>query len=486
MFVSAARRVVAGAGGVRVPADADARCRTAGAWRSGGAAFRGVCPVAGGPAVPVRLCGSAGVVDLLRIDGGGCAEPDPVGADTTGALQPDALRAHRRADGDGAVGHGIGRVDRGGGVRGVCYGVPRGVVDPPCVRLRMGDRSVHGRPGSVRVMASADRSILWVLENVAWSEAAGWRLRRVSGTLVGPVAAVMGASGAGKSSLLELLVEFAVPTAGRIEHRRREANRKRRDGRVPLFWVPQQLALWPQFTVEEQLRLVQPVEAGSARAAARRERLLEIFELTSLRNARPEALSGGEAARAALARGVAAEPEVLVVDEPLVNVAPVARERYWAGLMTLLEESGTALVFASHDPDPVLRYADHVLCLDDGTSAFAGTVQELYHRPPTRHLAGFLGAFNWWEPWEIPHWFPGEAAGHNGGGLCLRPEQLDVQACPGADVLILAVRAVGGLWHLTVRRGTATRALVVARHPRQPALAAGMTVELIRADGGAA
>ena len=207
------------------------------------------------------------------------------------------------------------------------------------------------------------------------------------------VTAVVGASGAGKSSLLEILVGFSKPGGGSVEF----TPPKPRSGRtsalgdeptkLPLFWLPSDLGLWPGETVRGHVRAVQP-----ARDDAAADALLARFGVTGVAGDRPGTLSAGERSRLALARATAANAAVLVLDEPLAHVDPAALPELWALLREDWKEHGRTVVFATHDPAAAVRESDRCLVMHAGKVTHAAPTAGLAADPPTGRVAALLGA----------------------------------------------------------------------------------------------
>jgi DNA-binding beta-propeller fold protein YncE len=150
-------------------------------------------------------------------------------------------------------------------------------------------------------------------------------------------------------------------------------------------------------------------------------------------------LSRGEASRVAVARAIASEAQVLVLDEPLSHVDPARRGGYWSRLLESVSQRGASLVFASHDPADVLRYADHVIGLRDARVVFTGDVATLYRSPPDVEAAALLGPANWlsetdWSAWQLPR---------ATGSPCVRPERLEIVPADDGPAKVIATRAGG-------------------------------------------
>jgi len=264
-----------------------------------------------------------------------------------------------------------------------------------------------------------DEAPLWTLDGV--SLGAG-RLREISLTIHPGVTAVLGWSGAGKTSLLNLLVGFEKPERGIIA------------GPRSVFWVPQNGGLWPHCTAREHLAIVRP-------GAEENDEVLSAFNLLERGDARPGELSEGERARLAVARALVARADVLVMDEPLVHVDPERTGKYWRVVREHLAASGASLVFATHEPERVLGEAQEVICLRDGALLHAGGVAVLYSDPPSPELMECLGPGNWLTGAEAELWLdqPG------GGPRCYRPEQLEILTSNISHVVVRSATFRGAI-----------------------------------------
>src|SRR5688572_29718556 len=200
--------------------------------------------------------------------------------------------------------------------------------------------------------AMPDEAPLWTIDRVSLGPE---RLQDLSVTIRRGVTAVLGWSGAGKTSLLNLLVGFEKPERGIIA------------GPRSIFWVPQNGGLWPHCSVREHLALVRA-------SPDENDQLLVGLDLIEKAEAHPDELSGGERARLAVARALASNAEVLVMDEPLASIDPARVGTFWRVIRQHLAATGAALVFATHDPARVMGEADQVICLRKGTLLHAGEV----------------------------------------------------------------------------------------------------------------
>lgn len=268
---------------------------------------------------------------------------------------------------------------------------------------------------------------LWTLDRVTLAGRPGPRLAEVSLVVRPGMTAVVGYSGAGKTSLLNLLVGYERPDEGRV------TGHVSSDGRLPVFWGPQDDGLWPKVTARRHLELVSPRSCGETA-----DELLEAFDLMGVAEATPERLSRGEASRLSVARAIASGAAVLVLDEPLAHVDPARRSRYWDRLLGYVTEAGASLVFASHEPADVLRYADRVVGLREGRVAFDGEARALYESAPDEATALLLGPVNWLSWDESACWRIGSET-----SPCVRPERLALEPAEDGVAAVVTSRAGG-------------------------------------------
>ena len=263
---------------------------------------------------------------------------------------------------------------------------------------------------------------LWSLEAVSLAPA---RLRGITLEIPRGITAVLGWSGAGKTSLLNLLVDFEKPDAGKI------------CGAPRVAWVPQNGGLWPHCTAREHLEIAR-------RSRGESDTLLSAFDLAEKARAFPHEMSEGEQSRLAVARALAASADVLVMDEPLVHVDPARAGKYWQAIREHLARTGASLVFSTHEPEAALGEAEHVVCLREGCVLHAGPVAELYANPPTPELMGFLGAGNW---------FTAEDAACFGieANRCIRPERLAIEPAQDGAIIVDSARFKGSVEEVVLR-----------------------------------
>jgi ABC-type sulfate/molybdate transport systems ATPase subunit/ABC-type sulfate transport system permease component len=199
--------------------------------------------------------------------------------------------------------------------------------------------------------------------------------------------AVLGPSGAGKSMALRALAGLLPVTAGSVRLGDRDVTALPPDRRG-IGYLPQDPALIPHLTVAEQVTFGR----GADRAVA--AYWLERFGLAALAGRRADQLSGGQRRRVALARALAREPDLLLLDEPFAGLdAPVRDDLRWE-LRRLQRDTGIATVVVTHDPDEAALLADHVVLLSTGRVLQQGPQPSVYARPASPEAARLLGIRN--------------------------------------------------------------------------------------------
>ena len=292
-------------------------------------------------------------------------------------------------------------------------------------------------------------TVLWTLNAVSLSGRGLPRLNGISLEIPEGVTAVLGQSGMGKTSLLNLLIGIERPTGGKIRFHGTASS-----GRLPLFWVPPQHGLWPHLSVREHLTTVSP--QGTSQNIDAEEELLTKFDLLELADAKPGSLSLGEKSRLNVARALASHASVLVMDEPLSHVDSSRSGKYWQGVREHSRARGTSIVLATHSPEVALREATNVICLKNGRVVYSGDVTTLYEKPSSRELAELLGPCNWLPVDEAKRWLSRPLAECGSERLeapdcqCIRPECLEVQSTAESPLLIEESRFAGSSAEIVV------------------------------------
>jgi spermidine/putrescine transport system ATP-binding protein len=205
---------------------------------------------------------------------------------------------------------------------------------------------------------------------------------------------ILGPSGCGKTTLLRMIAGFIAPDAGDIAIGGRSM-REVAPNRRPVNMVFQQLALFPMMSVGENVAFGL-ARRGIARAerTRRSHAMLERVGLAGASGKRVDELSGGQRQRVAIARSLVLEPTLLLLDEPLGALDLKLREHMKIELKQLQAAFGTTFVYITHDQSEALVLSDHVGVMSHGRFEQLGTPQDLYYRPQTPFVAGFVGANN--------------------------------------------------------------------------------------------
>jgi ABC-type Fe3+/spermidine/putrescine transport system ATPase subunit len=204
---------------------------------------------------------------------------------------------------------------------------------------------------------------------------------------------LLGPSGCGKTTTLRMIGGFEQPGSGEILLNGTLVNALKPFQR-DVSTVFQSYALFPHLTaignVEFGLR-----EHRIPDRSAKAMRALELVQLSGKRDRTPAQLSGGEKQRVALARSLVLEPQLLLLDEPLAALDPKLRKEMRTELKSMQRKTGITFLFVTHDQEEALSMSDKVAVMNQGRIEQFGTPEEVYLRPATRFVAGFLGAINW-------------------------------------------------------------------------------------------
>jgi osmoprotectant transport system ATP-binding protein len=209
----------------------------------------------------------------------------------------------------------------------------------------------------------------------------------------GDLVVLLGPSGCGKTTLLKMVNRLYEPDSGTIRLNGQEIhslpiNQLRRK----IGYVIQQVGLFPHMTIQRNIAVV-PRLLGWAddRINARVEMLLELIGLPqSYLDRKPRQLSGGEQQRVGLARALAADPDILLMDEPFAAVDAINRERLQDELLRLQCRLNKTILFVTHDVDEAFRLADRIIVMNAGKLVQYGSPIELISRPANEHVRKLL------------------------------------------------------------------------------------------------
>ena len=254
----------------------------------------------------------------------------------------------------------------------------------------------------------------------------------------GELLALLGPSGCGKTTTLRVIAGFVEPDSGTVHFNDRDVTRvpvhKRKVG-----MVFQGYALFPHLSVAQNVEFGLKVRGWEKpKVVERVKEMLDWVQLGALSERRPRQLSGGQQQRVALARAMAIRPDVLLLDEPFSALDAKLRLQMRTEIRELQQSAGITSVFVTHDQDEAMAIADRIGVMNQGKLEQIGSAEDLYKRPASRFVAGFIGKCNFIEGRVTgPERFDtvgGKAlqfAGEHAVGpaaLCFRPEHAQIAA----------------------------------------------------------
>ncbi|MFF5970241.1 ABC transporter ATP-binding protein [Streptomyces sp. NPDC012769] len=264
---------------------------------------------------------------------------------------------------------------------------------------------------------------------------------------------MLGPSGSGKTTVLRMIAGFETPSAGTVELAGRDVTRLAPFER-DVHTVFQDYALFPHMTVEQNVAYGLKVRGvPKAERLVRARAALAQVRLEGLGRRRPGELSGGQRQRVALARALVGRPRVLLLDEPLGALDLKLREQMQVELKAIQRQVGITFVFVTHDQEEALTMSDRIAVFHQGRIEQVGTPGEIYERPATPFVAGFVGTSN------LLVGGTARAVVGASGTYSIRPEKIRVVKDPAAPVEAGHASAVGTVAEV-VYLGDATRFLV--------------------------
>ena len=286
----------------------------------------------------------------------------------------------------------------------------------------------------------------------------------------GELTALLGPSGCGKTTLLRIIAGLEFPDAGRVLLDGDDAsNRHVRERQVG--FVFQHYALFKHMTVFENVAFglrVKPRKERPSEAVIREKvkKLLELVQLDWIADRYPPQLSGGQRQRIALARALAVEPRVLLLDEPFGALDAKVRKELRRWLRQLHDELHVTSIFVTHDQEEALEVADQVVLMNKGHIEQLGTPGDVYNHPASPFVYGFLGNVNLFHgrvndgvlaSGDATFHAPQFADVKNGEGIAyVRPHDLDVERYvaggEGVAVKLRRAHAIGPLAQLDLER----------------------------------
>ncbi len=262
----------------------------------------------------------------------------------------------------------------------------------------------------------------------------------------GEIFALLGPSGCGKTSLLRMLGGFDLPTSGRITLGGQDLAQLAPYQR-PINMMFQSYALFPHLSVWDNIAFGLKREGlPKAQISERVEAMLKLVQLGKFAHRKPHQLSGGQQQRVALARSLAKQPKLLLLDEPLGALDKKLREETQIELVNIIETVGVTCVMVTHDQEEAMAMASRIGVMSEGCILQVGSPREIYETPATRFVADFIGNVNLMDgalevdeaahveitcP-DVRHWVGHGITGHEGMPVtvALRPEKIRISRRP--------------------------------------------------------
>jgi putative spermidine/putrescine transport system ATP-binding protein len=263
---------------------------------------------------------------------------------------------------------------------------------------------------------------------------------------------LLGPSGSGKTTTLRMIAGFELPTAGEVLLGGRDVSKLppyERDVNT----VFQDYALFPHMNVGDNVGYGLMVKR--VKRAERRERAAEALAMVRLEGferRKPSQLSGGQRQRVTLARALVNRPRLLLLDEPLGALDLKLREEMQIELKTIQREIGITFIFVTHDQDEALTMSDRIAVFNDGRVVQVGTPADVYERPETAFIAGFVGTSN------LVRDDAARAITGSGDAFTVRPEKIRIEQ-PGVEPTADEYSALGTVRDV-VYLGVVTRYIV--------------------------
>ncbi len=267
----------------------------------------------------------------------------------------------------------------------------------------------------------------------------------------GELIALLGPSGSGKTTLLRIIAGLETGDSGEILFHGEDASDKKTKDRNVGF-VFQHYALFRHMTVADNIAFglrVQPrsIRPSEEKIKAKVKELLNLVQLDWVGDRYPSQLSGGQRQRIALARALAIEPKVLLLDEPFGSLDAQVRKELRQWLRRFHDDLHITSLFVTHDQEEALEVADRIVVMNKGKIEQIGTPQEVYHKPASVFVLNFLGNVNLFQgrvvdgklylgkaPADVPE-IKGKVKSAN---LYIRPHQFDISRTSQGDNAIKA------------------------------------------------
>jgi glycine betaine/proline transport system ATP-binding protein len=261
----------------------------------------------------------------------------------------------------------------------------------------------------------------------------------------GEIFVIMGLSGSGKSTLVRLLNRLIEPTSGKVQIQGKDIVRMNQDElrkvrRKQISMVFQKFALFPHRTVLENVEY--GLEVQDIPKEERRQKAMQALELVGLKgweNSKPDQLSGGMQQRVGLARGLANDPDVLLMDEAFSALDPLIRKDMQDELLQLQSKMKKTIVFITHDLDEALRIGDRIALMKDGAVVQIGTPEAILTKPANAYVERFVEDVDMSKVLQASH-------------VMIRPETVHLDRGPRVALQFMRERGVSTLFVVSNER----------------------------------
>lgn len=308
----------------------------------------------------------------------------------------------------------------------------------------------------------------------------------------GEILALLGPSGCGKTTLLRAVAGLQTISQGEIQINGRVVSGDKQF--VPseqrgIGMIFQDYALFPHLTVAENI-LFGVVKLSAAERQMRLAEMLTLVKLEGLAKRYPHELSGGQQQRVSIARALAYEPQLLLLDEPFSNIDAQVRYEMMAEIRSILKQRNVSAIFVTHSKDEAFVFADTLAIFNQGVIVQYGSAESLYAKPNSRYVADFLGSGNYLPAAVIDGHRVNTPIGHLtsltplvlplefSGTVFLRPQQLALSADEQGVGTITERRFLGAFCHYWVKIEAASHAHYVEVRSQIMQLKVGQKVEL--------
>ena len=296
--------------------------------------------------------------------------------------------------------------------------------------------------------------------------------------------ALLGESGCGKTTLLRLIAGFEKPERGEVVVKGEVFSTPKKivpPEKRKIGMVFQDYALFPHLTVAENIMF--GMEGKTAGKRKRLEELLELMDLKGHEHKMPETISGGQQQRTAVARALAPNPSIILMDEPFSNLDHRLRVKLREEIRDILSDFGVTVLLVTHDQEEAFAFCDRVLMMKGGRIVQEGTPQQIYNFPLNKWVASFVGDSNFFNcngdlevlrSMVLSGNLPDAACLHE-YDLVIRPEDLYLSETgpDKANGLVLKIEFLGNVQYALVKLGNDKRIKVkipkdVELSPTQP------------------